>query len=117
MSGTRISSGKITKVDLQGKTIEEWCKYEIGPLAEGIPPGMSYYDYYLSECEDFENYIFNFSENTIWEIDQDVNKAAYEDLEIYHVNDDGSISFTAVFYDGGTCIQEILREYVEDNCL
>ena len=115
MSETRLDIGKLKPINLQGKTIEEWCKEQIGPLTEGLPLGVTYYDYYSSECEDFEDYIFNFSDNTIWMIEKEISKAAYEDIQVFHTNADGSISYTAVYYDGGTCINEILEDFIKNN--
>jgi hypothetical protein len=117
MSETRLDIGKIRKVDLQGKTIEEWCKDKIEPLPEGLPYGMNYCSYLQSEYEEYNDYIFNISNNTVWEIIKEVSQPAYEDLEVFYQNSDGTISYTALYYDGGTCLEEIIGDFLTDSGL
>ena len=36
----------------------------------------------------------------------------YEDIEYYKKNDDGTIDFAVEYYNGGTCLEECLEEFL-----
>lgn len=110
MSEQQSKRGKFKKVDLQGKTIEEWCKQQC--LTTGRTNkhnDETWKEFYFDICWDK----FFIVEDELYEIIE------VEDLDsCYYVQvdkqDNDIYSFYATYYDGGTCLQECLEEGLEE---
>lgn len=110
MSEQQTKKGKFKKVDLQGKTIEEWCKEQcinIGKTNKW-------------EDETWKEFFFDM----YWDGFFIVNNELYEIIEVedldnsYYVQvdkqDDVTYSFYATYYNGETCLQECLEKGLEE---
>lgn len=61
-------------------------------------------------CEK-ENFVV--IEDTLWEIIEDKELEGDDEINIMQENEDGTVSFVTRFYNGGTCLQEMLQEGFE----
>ena len=50
----------------------------------------------------------------IWEIVEDREEEDYENLSIIRPNEDGTLDYILQFYNGGTCLSEMLTEGIKD---
>jgi len=110
MSYTETHIGKLQKVDLAGKTIEEWAKEEC--IKQDIKELSSYNDTWIEELRDRDYRKYFLVDGEIWEA---IEHQELEDDDIYQLtpNSDGTISFTMRFYNGGTCLSECIEEGLE----
>lgn len=53
-------------------------------------------------------YVYN--KGTLWEVVEHSGEQEADFLDITTKNSDGSVSFTYLFYNGGTCFSELLEE-------
>lgn len=51
--------------------------------------------------------------DTLWEIIEDKELDGDDDINHLTENEDGTISFVSRFYNGGTCLTEMLEEGIE----
>lgn len=98
--------GTFKKIDLQGKTIEEWCKEQC------INQGQ------IDRCEDetWEDLFFCIHDDEYFII----NDELYQILKIEYIEnysyvkvdkqDDNTYSFHTIYHDGTTCLIECLAE-------
>lgn len=110
MSEQQTKRGKFKKVDLQGKTIEEWCEEQC--KKEGKIKTFNdetwkefYFDIYWDK--------FFIVKGELYEIIE------VEDLDnCYYIQvdkqDNDTYSFYATYYDGGTYLQECLEDSLEN---
>ena len=110
MSQNEFHTGRLVPVDLEGKTIEEFAEKTCREA--GILEISSYHDSWLEELKyegDYEKYFI--VEDVIYEM---VDHAETDDDYFVHMrrNEDGSISFSAQFYNGGTCLSEVIEDSV-----
>lgn len=113
MSYTESHVGKIKKVDLEGLTIEEWAK-EVA-TAYGME-FKEYYDSYKELVLDelYSRYII--VEEEVYEIIED-REFTEEDISELTPEGDGVFSFVMQFYNGGTCLTEMLEDAIKQhNC-
>ena len=109
MSYTESHVGKIKKVDLEGLTIEEWAK-EVATAY-----GMEFKDYYdsykeLVLDELYCRYIV--VEEDVYEIIED-HEFDEREISVLTPEGDGIFSFTMQFYNGGTCLTEMLEDAIK----
>lgn len=111
MSETVTYIGKIKKVDLNGLTKEEWCKQTYiknGGNEDDVRKDGLYYETWEEAlvCEYGDNYFFN--DDEIWESVESM-EMSYEDISVLTPNSDGTYSFVMQFYNGGTCLGEMIE--------
>ena len=109
MSEQQTQTGKFKKIDLQGKTIEEWCEEQCIKLGKTEK----------WEDETWKEFFFDM----FWDDYFIVKDEVYQILEVedidnyYYVQvdkqDDDTYSFYATYYDGGTCLTECLEEGIK----
>jgi hypothetical protein len=114
MSQTETHIGKLRKVVLnEGYSIEDWCREKCQD--NGVPNMLpelhnSWQETLLYHLDLYEKIFFVNGE--IWE---SFEHKELDDDDIYEMeqNEDGSISFTMRFYNGGTCLSECIEEGLE----
>ena len=107
MSGVHTIVGKIKKVDLKGKSIEEFAKEHMSYLSRKLPSHYESYTEYLKSYYDYERYFT--IKGKLYEIIE-AKDITYSDFCIVNENIDETYSFVTSFYDGGTCLTEMLEE-------
>lgn len=112
MSQTETHFGKLRKIEIEpNQTVEEWCLnkcLEISDYNE-LP---SYYDSWkdLLKYEFDRNYFF--IDDQIW-VSFDHIESEDDDINYMNLNEDGTITFIMQFYNGGTCLSELIEEGLE----
>lgn len=108
MSEQETVKGKLRKIDLQGKTLEEWAKdYILANYTIFAMPSIykSWLEMLLSvfykKFYIFNDILFEFIEL------EDIDDSYFCFVED---NKDGTYSFYASYYNGGTCLQECLDD-------
>ncbi len=112
MSETVTYVGKIKKIDLGDLTKEEWCKQTyIGKGGDKNAVGTkdSYYETWKEAlgCDYGDEYFFHNEE--IWEAVES-KEISYNDISVLTPNPDGTYSFIMQFYNGGTCLSEMIED-------
>ena len=112
MSQNEFHTGRLVPVDLEGKTVEEFAEKVCREA--GISEISSYHDSWSEELKyegGYEKYFI--IEDAIYEM---VDHSETDDDYFVHMkrNEDGSISFSAQFYNGGTCLSEIIEESISE---
>lgn len=109
MSCTETHIGKVRKIDLQGKSIEDWAQniaeelgYELG----------DFYDSYKELVFDELYFRYVFVGDEVYEIIED-KEISEEDIEILTPEGNNTYSFTMQFYNGGTCLNEMLENAIK----
>ena len=106
MSDRQTLKGKIKKVDLQGKSIEEWAKDWCNN--KGVLELHSWSKNWVEELLDYAGYdIYFVFKDQLFEI-IDKEDLEYEDFCEMEWTGDDQYSFVASFYDGGTCLVEMI---------
>lgn len=110
MSEQQTQRGKFKKIDLQGKTIEEWCEEQCIKLGKT----KKWAD------ETWKEFFFNM----YWDEYFIAKGELYQILKVENIDscyyvqvdkqDDDTYSFYATYYDGGTCLIECLEEGIEN---
>lgn len=102
MSHTESHSGKLRKVILENQTINEYFKSIW--ITKGFPEDKyDYLDFMDEYCEVY--FVVN---NNIYEVIEHIELDDEDGCTLYH-NVDGTISFNTMFYNGGTCFQEMIE--------
>lgn len=108
MSDYEAHIGKIRKIQpLENESFEDQCKrlyYEKGGKSEDYYEGLLFDEYY--------NDVFHIN-GVLYEIFEREEKDPYE--YYCHMTDlgDGTYSFNTMFYNGGTCLSEMIEEALE----
>ena len=110
MSDYETHSGKLRLLEPQnGETLEEQCKrlwIEIGEKEEEYGDKSDLLDEYYEEFIEINESVY-----------QVFDHKESEDQDMFcklNKNPDGSYSFYTRFYNGGTCLSEMLKDGVED---
>lgn len=111
MSEIERHIGKIKKVDLKGKSPDEYCKLKC--LELGIEDKLRWYDSYEEVLLNESIYPIVKIGDEFWEIIEDKEEEDYNDISILHPNNDGTFDFIFQFYNGGTCFKEMVHEAIE----
>lgn len=107
MSDTHTIKGKIKKVNLQGKSIEEFAKEHMSFISRKLPSYCKSYTEYLKSYYDYKRYFT--IKGKLYEIIE-AKDITYDDFCIINENIDETYSFVTSFYDGGTCLIEMLED-------
>lgn len=105
MSEIEKHIGKLKKVDLQGKSVEEWAKEQCDKRSIL----KSYHDTY-SEVLQYGVYNkFIFVEDYVFEV---IDDQVDEDKDISHIEPIGDDTYFYIFnfYNGGTCFSEMAED-------
>ncbi len=106
MSQTETHFGKLRKVELT-TTIEEFCKQKCNE--KGITELPSYTSSWEEQFRDSFDEKFFIWENEIWEAIEHVEESD-GDIDVMIPNEDGTITFVMQFYNGGTCLSEMIED-------
>lgn len=107
MSHTETHFGKLRKVELNS-SIEEWAKQKCNE--EGISEIPDYFDSWEETFKDRMSYKkYFFSKDEVWEAVEHVEEDD-GDIDIMVQNQDGTVTFVFQFYNGGTCLSEMIED-------
>lgn len=123
MSYTELHTGKLKpiKLNISIEEFKNWLKEKEGFVVDDFEEKLE------DECTFFEiidkskkykdsMYIkFIYNKGTLYEM---VEHSGEQDAEFLHLttrNEDNTINFTYLFYNGGTCFSEMLEEGLEKN--
>jgi hypothetical protein len=106
MSKTETHFGKLRKVELS-TTIEEFCSQKCNEI--GITELPSYMDSWKEEFIDTFNQKFFITGDEVWEAIEHVEESD-GDIDVMIPNEDGTITFVMQFYNGGTCLSEMIED-------
>lgn len=109
MSETVTHIGKLKEVDLQGKSTEQWAEDFF--KANGTTELDSYYDDWLEKLQSDDDK-FIVVNDKIYESIED-KKSEYEDICYLRDNGDGTFDYVMQFYNGGTCLPEMIEDGFE----
>jgi hypothetical protein len=112
MSQTETHFGKLRKVVInEGYTVEDWCREKCQD--KGASEISSYNNTWLEEFREhfYEKYFVAGDE--IWEAFEHIENDGFDDIDIMIPNEDGTITFIQQFYNGGTCLSEVIEEGLE----
>lgn len=110
MSDTEYHYGKLRKLDLQGKTKEEFFKEKC------IEKG----EIKLDEDTWEEEFLYNIDSELYFPVGEDIYEAfEHEESEDSYIqklipHEDGTFTFIMSFYNGGTCLKECIEESLEE---
>lgn len=105
MSEQRTYIGKLWELDLDNKTPEEYAKQYMHDIGKTELP--SYYDNWVEYLLTYNDYKFIMLKGKLYNIS--IEKELDEsDFCVIHKETDGFYSFATSFYDGGTCLEEVL---------
>ena len=106
MSHTETHFGKLRKVELNC-SIEEWCKQKCSE--QGILEIPSYFNSWKETFEDYLGYRkYFFLKSEVWEAVEHMEEDD-GDIDIMVPNEDGTVTFVFQFYNGGTCLSEMVK--------
>lgn len=111
MSNTETHYGRLREIDNpQGLTIEELCKQLCE--ANGCTELDSYNDNWKEQvrCDFMDKYFV--VNGVVYEFVEHIES---DDTDIYHSwkNVDGTITIVTSFYNGGTCLSEVVEELIQ----
>ena len=111
MSQNESHFGKLRKVQLPTNwNLEDWCRAKCETV--GIIEISSYNDSWEEQFRDHFHEKYFISNGTVWEVfDHIESEDGYADIMI--PNEDGTITFFMEFYNGGTCLSEMIEEGLE----
>ena len=118
MSYTELHTGKLKPIQYN-VSIEEFKKwlqtkdsYEVEDFEEYLEEEYTFFevrDKTKSYKESmYIKYIYN--KGTLYEMIQHSGEKEADYLDVTNKNEDGTIDFTYLFYNGGTCFSEMLEE-------
>lgn len=111
MSEMKRHIGKIKKVDLNGFTIEEWCKRKCESLGVRLKPwNDTYKDAFFENQYPIEVVEVD---GDLFEIIEDNEEEDTEEISIFTPNGNGTYSYVLQFYNGGTCLSEMIEEGIK----
>ena len=113
MSYTETHVGKLRKVDLEGLTLEQWSEKKC--REKGDIELSSYYDDWREQFIDTgNNYRKYFIVNDeIYEAFDHIEGNDGNDIDILIPNNDGTYNFVMQFYNGGTCLSEMIEDAIK----
>lgn len=112
MSYTELHIGKIKKVDLNGLTVEEWCKNECEKHNITLD---KWNDTYKDALFSYQDPIKVVDVNGIlWEIEDNEREEGDNNISVLTPNSDGTHNYVMQFYNGGTCLSEMLEDAIKD---
>jgi hypothetical protein len=113
MSSTEVHYGKIKKVNLRGMSVEEWCEKKCQKASIEKPEWIeSWIDAFRYSEELYDKYHIYKNMEVYKKID--CIETSDEDISVMYSNRDGSYTFFTQFYNGGTCLEEVLDNLIEE---
>lgn len=115
MSYTEKHLGRLRKVDLQGKSVEEWCEEQCKLL--GIKKNGYTLKYTWTELLKEYQYgreatgSYHIIDDNIYQLIH--HRELTEDFDVFWFEPDGDIQFAVEFYNGGTCLEEVMEDGVK----
>lgn len=107
MSEIERHVGRIKKVDLKGLSVDDFFKNKCEE--SGIEKNQWHDSYKEAFCEQSDENPYIVNGEDIWEIIEDEEEDDYEELMILTPNNDGTLSFVAQYYNGGTYLEEMIE--------
>lgn len=105
MSNTETHIGKLRRVELNGLELETWAEQKCKELKLKNKGYSSW-----AECLFDETYEKYFKINgEVWEA-FDHRQFEEDDIDEFELQPDGTIVFMTQFYNGGTCLAEVVEE-------
>jgi hypothetical protein len=108
MSCQETIKGVIKKVDLMYKTPEKYAKDLLNGLGKDTLP--TYYDSWIKYLCNEYYYEFLYIKGTLFKFVEYTDVSDESDYCHIKDNKDGTYSFITSFYNGGTCLQEMLED-------
>lgn len=111
MSESVCYKGKLKRITVKDKTIEEQCEDIVkSSIGEALPKWLSDYTEYVT-CELQEDYVIYDGE-----IFQVIEKRSLSDFEWFKVkkNSDDVFEFDVAYYNGGCCFAEAIEKAFEN---
>ncbi len=109
MSHTETHFGKLRKVEIPANhSIEDWCRERCQD--KGITEISSYNESWLEQLRDHLYEKFFVVGEEVWEIIEHIESEDGDDLDVMILNPDGTITFVNQFYNGGTCLSEVIED-------
>jgi hypothetical protein len=109
MSHTETHFGKLRKVEIpENHLVEDWCREKCRDL--GYTEMATYNSTWEEQlrCETYDKYFF--ADGEVWEAVEHIESEDGDDIDIMVKNPDGTITFVQQFYNGGTCLSEVIEE-------
>lgn len=107
MSNVELHTGILRKVDIGNLTPEEWCKKWL----ESNKQQVLQYETPEKAFDRVTDYTYLITDSSIYEIN-DINHG--DDYAYYmNKNEDGTYSYVMQFYNGGACLDEVLRDAIK----
>lgn len=111
MSQTETHFGKLRRVASgfdENNTLEEWCIREF--RKQGVTELKSYYDSWVEQFKDRFSEKYFIVNGEVWEAFEHVKNDGFDDINVMIPNEDGTVTFIQQFYNGGTCLDEVIEE-------
>lgn len=113
MSSYELHFGKLRELNYKAlgfNTIEEWAEDKCNQL--GIIKQPYHDDYW--DCIEFTlSHKYIKKDDRLFEV-EDKELEDCGDFLNYNINNDGEIEYSMKFYNGGTCLPEMLNEVLEE---
>jgi hypothetical protein len=116
MSQTEFHTGKLKEVDMNGLSLEDYCKTKCNEA--GITEIDSYPATWVEQFRD--EFWYGNEEKYFIHGEKVYEVIEHEELDCENYfmkltkNEDGTISFIGQFYNGGTCLDEMLEEALDE---
>lgn len=112
MSQNEFHSGKLKKLDLEGKTLEEWCEAK---CKEKEIEKRSWHDSWEEAMRDEGSEVYIIVDDEVYEV---IDHYEADDDDPYFIRmtpqEDGTIAFVTQFYNGGTCFSECMEDGIKE---
>ena len=114
MSYTEYHIGKIKPINITGEELENYCKQillEHSYISENSPEKDEFYNSYAELLVDELGDEYMYLNGILYKIIED--KEVDDDVVNITRNEDGTINYVATFYNGGTCLTEVLESVLK----
>lgn len=121
MSYTELHTGKLKPIslDVSIEQFKDWIKekkgFVVDDFEEKLDDECTYFEV-IDESKKYKEamYIkFIYNRGTLYEMVEHSGEQEAEFLHITTKNEDNTINFTYLFYNGGTCFSEMMEEGLE----
>lgn len=119
MSKTELHIGTLKEVDLNGLTAEDWCQNFLfekfkskkpSEILDGMRTYIEAFNEYSYNISEFQKYII--LKNRVFEIsDKECDPCGHSSAT---KNPDGTISYFALWYNGGAGFEEVLEDCLDE---
>ena len=108
MSHTETHFGKLRKVQFsEGQNLEDWCKAKCEEL--GCTEMATYNSSWEEQLRSESDQKYFFSDGEVWEAFDHIEESD-GDIDLMIPNPDSTITFAMQFYNGGTCLTEMIED-------